>query len=315
MLILIKKIFHGLKYQISKIIPDKLYLQTRYRRIVGEKLNLKNPRTFNEKLQWLKLYDRKPIYTTMVDKYAAKKYVADIIGKEHIIPALGVWNHFDEIDFDGLPNQFVLKCTHDSASVVICKDKQSLNQKATKEKLERSLKRNYYFAGREWPYKNVKPRILAEKYMEDESGSELKDYKIFCFNGEPRLIQVDYNRFSGHKRNLYDTDWNYLEMMLEYPADPSKQIPRPERLEDMLFMARKLSDGMIFARVDFYSKDEEIYFGEITFYPGSGIEKFVPENWDMELGNWIKLPGGGGNFIHNNIYVVPYPNSRICTAA
>lgn len=312
----------NIKRVIGLFLPDKLYLSLRYKSVMHKKLNWKNPRTFNEKIQWLKLYERKPVYTIMVDKYEAKKYAAGRIGEEHIIPTLGVWNYADEIDFDALPDQFVLKCTHDSASVEICENKKDLDRSAVTKKLKRCLERNYYHAGREWPYKNVRPRIIAEEYMHDGSENGLKDYKFFCFNGEPKLIQVDYDRFSGHKRNMYDTEWNYLEMMLEYPTDPKRNIPAPERLGDMLCMAGKLSGGTVFARVDLYSTGSQIYFGEITFYPGCGLEKFVPELWDMKLGDWVKLPTRGGVILSiNNIYIlVLFParntkNTRIRVAA
>ncbi len=281
--------FHGFYHNM----PDDVYLRKLFESRLGEKLHLEDPITFNEKLQWLKLYDRNPEYTTMVDKYAAKKWVADRIGEEYIIPTLGVWKHFDDIDFDTLPNQFVLKCTHDSGGLVIVKDKSKLDKRSAKKKLEKSLKRNFYWVGREWPYKNVPPRIIAEKYMTDESGIELKDYKIFNFNGEPKLIQVDYDRFVEHKRNLYTTDWQYIEAAINYPTDPNHQINRPKQLEKMLDLARKLSDGIPHVRTDFYCIDDRIYFGELTFYHASGFAWFKPESFNQEMGEWLKLPRGG----------------------
>lgn len=281
------------KQELLNFLPDRTYLKLIYRRRMGGRLNLTSPQTFNEKLQWLKLYDRNPEYTTMVDKYAAKKWVANRIGEEYIIPTLGVWEHFDDIDFDTLPNQFVLKCTHDSGGLVIVKDKSKLDKKFAKQKIEHCLKRNYYWAGREWPYKNVPPRIIAEKYMTDESGIELKDYKIFNFEGEPKLIEVDYDCFVEHKRNLYTTDWQYIEAAIQYPTDPNHQIDRPKQLEKMLELARKLSEGIPHVRTDFYCIDDRIYLGELTFYHGSGFEKFDPESLGEEMGKWLKLPGGG----------------------
>lgn len=280
-------------YGLYNYISDEEYIKRRYKLIFGVEPNLENPQTFNEKLQWLKLHDRRPEYTTMVDKYAAKKWVADRIGDEYIIPALGVWEHFDEIDFDALPNQFVLKCTHDSGGLVVVKDKSKLDKKNAKQKIEKCLKHNFYWFGREWPYKNVPPRIIAEKYMTDESGVELKDYKIFNFDGEPKLIQVDYDRFVEHKRNLYTTDWQYIEAAIQYPTNPIHQIERPKQLEKMLDISRTLSAGFSHVRIDFYSIDDRIYFGEITLYHGSGFEIFAPDSLGEELGKWLKLPGGG----------------------
>ena len=268
---------------------DKKYLEKVFECIMGKELDLDNPQTFNEKLQWLKLYDRKPEYTTMVDKYAVKKYVADIIGEEYIIPTLGVWNHFDEIDFDKLPNQFVLKCTHDSGGLVICKDKNKLDLKAAKQKIEKSLKQNYYWFGREWPYKDVKPRIIAEKYMIDESGYELKDYKFFCFNGEPKMMFIATDRGSDTKFDFYDIDFNHLPFTNGHP-NANKKIKRPKNYSKMLALAAKLSFGIPHVRVDFYNINGKIYFGELTFFHWSGLVPFEPEEWDYKLGNWLKLP-------------------------
>lgn len=275
-------------------MPDKKYLEKLFELCTGYALDLENPRTFNEKIQWLKLYDHRPEYTTMVDKYAAKKWVADRIGEQYIIPTLGVWEHFDEIDFDGLPEQFVLKCTHDSGGVVLVADKSKLDKKAAKRKIEKHLKYNYYYGGREWPYKNVPPRIIAEPYLTDESGTELKDYKIFNFDGQPKLIQVDYGRFAEHKRNLYSTDWQYIEASILYPTDPDHQIEKPKNLDKMLELAHKLSEGYPHVRTDFYNIDGKILFGELTLLHGSGFEKFTPPALGEQMGQWLKLPSGGG---------------------
>ncbi len=273
---------------------DVRYLKRMYRAHFGKELNLDNPRTFNEKLQWLKLYDRKPEYVQMVDKYEAKKYVANIIGEEYIIPTLGVWEQFDDIDFDKLPNQFVLKCTHDSGGLVICKEKTSLDIHEAKRKIVKCLNQNYYLYGREWPYKNVKPRIIAEKYMVDESGYELKDYKVFNFSGKAKFIQVDYNRFSGHMRNLYSAEWKFIEAALKYPNDLEHQIPKPEKIEEMITLAEKLSTNHPFLRTDFYSIEDKLYFGEMTFYPEAGFGTFNPEEFGLALGEYIEIPNGGG---------------------
>lgn len=276
---------------VCRFIPDKLWLQIKYVCRMGKYPDLNNPKTFNEKIQWLKLHNRKPEFSAMVDKYEVKKLIAERMGEEYLIPTLGVWERFEEIDFDALPEQFVLKCTHDSGGLVICKDKSKLDLEQAKRKITNSLHTNYYWHGREWPYKNVKPRIIAEKYMVDESGVELKDYKIFNFGGQPKLIQVDFNRFVKHTKNIYDTEWNYLNVAINYPTDPTVAIKKPECLNKMLEMAKELSADIPFLRTDFYVVNEKIYFGELTFSPGSGFMRITPESFDLEMGSWISLPG------------------------
>lgn len=275
---------------LFKDMNDEEYLKKLFKCHMKRELNLDNPQTFNQKLQWLKLYDRKPEYTTMVDKYAVKKYVADIIGEEYIIPTLGVWNHFDEIDFDKLPNQFVLKCTHDSGGIVICTDKSNLDLKAAKKKIEKCLRRNYYWPSREWPYKNVKPRIIAEKYMSDEGKEELSDYKVLCFNGEPKIVEVHKGRFNGqHTQDCYDEFWNKTDIE-QYDLPKTDEImPKPAFLEEMLHLSKLLSKDLIHVRVDWYFTNNRLYFGELTFFDGSGYNLFCG-NADELLGSWIKLP-------------------------
>ena len=275
---------------LKRAVPDSIYLKIKFKKLMGYPLNLKNPKTFNEKLQWLKLNDRKPVYTTMVDKYEAKKYVAGLIGEEYIIPTLGIWDHFYEIDFDKLPDQFVLKTTHDSGGVVICKDKSKLDIKKVREKLENSLKNNFYWIGRECPYKNVKPRIIAEQYMADD----LHDYKLFCFDGIPRMTLVCSERFTegGLKEDFYDDVWNHLDVRRPKHGNVDFPIQRPKQYELMKTLAAKLSDKLPFARIDFYEINNKVYFGEITFYPTSGFEGFIPAEWDLELGKWITLDRG-----------------------
>lgn len=292
-------IFNNLVHSgLTNIIPDKLFLKLSYRIKVGERLNLKNPRTFNEKLQWLKLYDRKPIYKKMVDKYEAKKYVASIIGDEYIIPTLGVWDKFEDIDFDSLPNQFVLKCTHDSASVVICKDKEKFDYNEAKKHIEHCLEKDLFWFGREWPYKGLKRRIIAEKYMEDSTTSELRDYKFFCFGGVAKCYKVDFDRFVEHRANYFSTDGDVLKIGEEaFPPDFDKSITVPMNLDNMKEFAEKLSAVQPFLRADFYDVNGKVYFGEMTFYPASGFGKFIYNGNDELLGSWIELPqniGGGG---------------------
>lgn len=273
-------------------LPDELYLKIFFRLILNKTLDLENPKTFNEKIQWLKLYDRKPEYTQMVCKYEAKEYIKRILGEEYIIPTLGVWNNVDEIDFDSLPDQFVLKCTHDSGGVVICKDKSRLDIKAVKRKLRKCLRHDYYATSKEWPYKNIKRRIIAEKYMVDESGYELKDYKLFCFNGKVKCLKVDFDRtINHHHTNYYDVDWNILEFgSTKYTPDYSKATTPPPTLDSMITIAEKISKDLPFVRVDLYSIYDKVYFGEITFYHASGFGKLTSEEWEHKLGSWIELP-------------------------
>ena len=273
-------------------MSDEKYLKLIFKDKFGYALDLKNPQTFNEKLQWLKLYDRKPIYTTMVDKYDVKKYVADAIGEEYIIPTLGVWESFDEIDFDALPEQFVLKCTHDSGGLVICRDKSKLNKASAKEKIDRCMKRNYYWANREWPYKDVKPCIIAEKYMEDEETAELRDYKFFSFDGDTKAMFIATERANENeetKFDFFDMDYNHLDFRNGHPN--ATTLPaKPQNFELMHALADKLSIGIPQVRVDFYEVNGQVYFGEMTFFHWSGLKPFEPKEWDKIFGEWIKLP-------------------------
>ncbi len=276
----------------GRLLSDKNFLKSKYWASTGKKLNLDNPESFNEKLQWLKLNNRRPEYTTMADKYAVREYVKKTIGEEYLIPLLGVWCRPKDIDFDLLPKQFVLKCNHDSGSVIICHDKCAFDRDAAIKSLNKFLEKNYYWQGREWPYKNITPVIIAEEYLVDESNVELKDYKVFNFNGIPKIIQVDFDRFGNHRRNLYSVNWKYLGYTSQYPTDPSVVIKQPMQLEKLLDCAKRLSSGIPFVRTDFYSVNEKIFFGEMTFYHGGGMERFYPEEWDLRLGSWIKLPEG-----------------------
>lgn len=280
------------KLKINWLLPSKTYLKLKYKAFTGKKLNLKDPQTYNEKLQWLKLYNKNPIYTTMVDKYEAKKYVAERIGEEYIIPTLGVWDKFDDIDFGALPNQFVLKCTHDSGGLVIVKDKSTFNKEKAKKKIEKSLKTNFYLWGREWPYKNVKRRIIAERYMEDTETQELRDYKFFCFDGEVKalFIATDRGKIDEEtKFDFYDEEFNHLPFLHGHP-NATKEIKKPINFEKMKELASKLAEGFPHVRVDLYEIDGKIYFGELTFFHHCGFVPFEPEEWDYKFGSWIKLP-------------------------
>lgn len=269
---------------------DALYLKLLYWDRFKKRLDLNNPKSFNEKIQWLKLYDRNSEYTRLVDKYEAKKIIADKIGDKYIIPTLGVWERFDDIDFDSLPDQFVLKCTHDSGSLVIVRDKVSFDKVLAKKKLEKSLKQNYYYPAREWPYKNVKPKIIAEKYMYTTMGQELNDYKFMCFNGKCQMLFTCTERYSSDdvKVTFFDLDWNELPFE-RYHKKSNVPIAKPDKLTEMVQLAEELAKDIDFVRVDFYEIESEIYFGEMTFYPGSGLEPFRPEKWDDILGEKIVL--------------------------
>ena len=274
------------------VLPDKLYLKLQFRRKMGYWMNFNNPVTYNEKLQWLKLNFRKPIFTDMVDKFEAKKYVASLIGEDYIIPTLGVWDSFDEINFNNLPAQFVLKTTHDSGGVVVCKDKSKLDIQATKRKITKSLRRDYYMGTREWPYKNVRHRIIAEKYMVDESGYELKDYKWFCFNGVAKALFIATDRGNPNtdtKFDFFDENYNHLPFTNGHP-NADREIPKPQGFDEMKRLAETLSKGFPHLRVDFYDINGKIYFGELTFYHWSGFVPFEPKEWDSTFGKWIELP-------------------------
>ena len=285
-----KVILYIMNINVLNFIKDEIFLKIKYYIVTKRKLNLDNPKSFNEKLQWLKLYDRKPEYTDMVDKYKVKEYISKKIGKEYVIPTLGVYEKFDDIDFDKLPNKFVIKCNHDSGGLVICKDKKTFDIKTARKKINTHLKRNYYYVHREWPYKNVSPLIIIEKFMETEY-DDLIDYKFMCFNGKPEIIFTCTERFSGNglKVTFFDPKWHQLPFERYYPKSKEK-INKPKNLKKMLELAKILSKDIPFVRVDFYEINNKIYFSELTFYPGSGYETFTPEDWDYKLGDMLELP-------------------------
>ena len=286
------KIFESLAMRgFFKNMNDKEYLSWLYRARMGRLPDLNHPKSFNEKLQWLKLNDRKPEYTEMVDKYLAKKYVEKRIGEKYIIPTLGVWDEFDQIEFEKLPDQFVLKTTHDSGGVVICKDKANFDKAAAKRKLEKSLKRNYYWAEREWPYKNVKPQIIAEKFMVDKSGDGLIDYKFYCFNGKPALFLICKGEGHTDERtnDFYDLEFNHIPVTVTCP-NAKEKCQKPDEYEELLELSRKLAKNTYQLRVDLYVINHKIYFGELTFFHDSGCCKFNPPEWDKRFGDMLKLP-------------------------
>ena len=275
-------------------LKDEAFLKLRYYGEMGKRLDLENPTTFNEKLQWLKLYNRNPVYTRLVDKYLVRQHIADTIGPEYLIPMLGVWDDPDEIDFDKLPDQFVLKCNHNSGlGMCICKDNSSLDFDKVRRDLRRGLQQDYYKIGREWPYKDVPRKIICEQYIVDDLSSrdELSDYKVLCFGGEPRLVEIHRGRFSGHHtQDFYDADW--IKTDFQQPEDPlsDEVMDKPVFAEEMFRLSRILASDIPHVRVDWYYTGGKLYFGELTFFDSSGFSPFV-DNQDAILGSWIALPG------------------------
>ncbi len=301
-MVLLKKILNNpidtILYAITRsrlrlLIPDKLYLKFLWWLHYGKALNLKNPQTFTEKIQWLKLFDRNPHYTQIVDKYAVKDIVGKIIGEEYIIPTYGVWDNPSEIDWDSLPQKFVLKTTHGGGSqgVVICTNKSTFDKNKAIRNLKKAMRQNAYYKLGEWPYKNVPKRIIAEQLLETPDAKELSDYKFFCFNGNPKFLKVDFGRFSNHHANYYDLHWNILPFgEAKYPPLEDKKFMAPPNFEVMVLLAKKLSKGYKFIRIDFYNIAGKIYFGECTFYPASGLGRFTSVEADYEIGKLLEIP-------------------------
>ena len=270
-------------------IPDDKYLKIKYRIKTKDKLNLENPGNYNEKIQWIKMNFRKDEHINMVDKYEARKFIEEKLGSKYLIPLIGIWDKTSDIDFAKLPDSFVLKCTHDSGSFIICRDKSKLNIAKTKRKLNRNLKRNYYYKSREWLYKDIKPRIICEQLLKNEDGSEIKDYKAFGFNGVVKFIGVRYSHEGQMTAQMFDTDWNSLDrpdMLL--PGDT--RIDKPQTLDEIINITRILSAEMPMLRVDLYTIRDRVYFGEMTFYHGSGFDTIHLEDLEAKMGDWIELP-------------------------
>lgn len=277
--------------KFSKYLNDEQFLRYRFRIVMGKRLDLKNPTSYNEKLQWLKLYDRNPLYTKLVDKVAVKDYVASIIGNEYIIPTLKVYKSPEEVRIEDLPERFVLKTNHDGdfLGVFVCKDKKNFDFNKAISILSKNLQHNYYYTGREWPYKNVNPVIFAEEYKEDEFG-ELRDYKFFCFNGVVKALFVATERSVGHvKFDYFDRDFNHLDFTQSHPMS-NVTLKKPDNFEKMIELAERLSRGLPHVRIDLYNCNGKIYFGEMTFYHYGGMIKFHPEEWDYKFGSWLQLP-------------------------
>lgn len=284
------KMYFTIEGTYTSLLPDRVYLKKLYKKRMGKELNLNSPETFNEKLNWLKLYDRRPEYTMMVDKYEVRKFVEEKVGKQYLIPLLGCWNQVDEIDFEALPSEFVLKCNHDNG-VIICKDKNVLNIEQTKKELQFHLNRNYYKKAREWPYKNVERKIICEEYMSDEfnESDELIDYKFFCFNGEIKTICIIQNRSSNETIDYVDVNFEYMSIRDKCPNSYLLR-EKPVCFEEMIMIAKRLSAGIPHVRVDLYCINQKAYFGEMTFFDDGGFGHKEPLFWEKEFGNWIELP-------------------------
>ncbi|MFA9396901.1 MAG: ATP-grasp fold amidoligase family protein [Clostridiaceae bacterium] len=276
------------KVGVLNWMSDASYLKLYYFIIIGKRLNLNNPITFNEKLQWLKLHNRNPDYTMKVDKYAVRKYIEDTIGIRYLIPLLGVWEKFDDIDFECLPNQFVLKCTHDSGSFYICKDKNNIDRNMLKKKYNNNMKSNLFWHGREWPYKDAVPRIICEEFLEEE----ICDYKFYCFNGIAKFFYIAKgdNTKGTLKMNFYDMNWNRCPFYRNDHKPLDYDPIRPKNFEEMIDIVNKLCGGYSFVRVDLFNVAGKIYFGELTFSPGSGFTPFSPPEYEQNIGSWINLP-------------------------
>ncbi|WP_320128504.1 ATP-grasp fold amidoligase family protein [uncultured Sphaerochaeta sp.] len=283
-------VLHMLKWKVARLLSDKAFVTIKYRMSLKKKLNLENPKTYNEKLQWLKLYDRKETYTKLVDKYEVRKHIANTIGSEYLIPLIGVYDRVEDIDFDSLPKAFVLKPTQTSGDVIICRDKATLNWEVAQHEMHSWMGKNYYWYDREWPYKDVKARIVCEQLIETPDEKPPKDYKIFCFDGVPRFAFVASDRGKTTKFDYFDVEWNRMPLRQHYP-NSTYDIPKPQQWDKMLSLAKVLSAGMSHVRVDFYiDMNENILFGELTFFHFSGFVEFEPDSYDLLLGNWLNLP-------------------------
>lgn len=287
------KALNVLMYRTARLWSDEQYLKLKFYAMFGYKLDLNNPKGYNEKCQWMKLYYRKPEFVTMVDKYAVKQYVADKIGEEYVVPCFGVWERFDDIDFDKLPRQFVLKVTHDSGGFVICKDKTTFDKEAAKKKMEHALKTDFFIYTREWPYSQVPRRIIAEKYMDSLGKPESIEYKLTCMDGEVRVITIcggiAHAAYELRSNDHFDKNWVRQDWYAAYKPKGGN-IPKPKEIDEIVRLSEILSKGIPQVRVDWYVHDGKIYFGEMTFYTWAGFAEFEPWDWNFKLGDWIKLP-------------------------
>lgn len=279
--------------KLGKNLDDEAYLRLMYLAYYSKRLNLDAPKDYSEKMQWLKLNHRRPVYTRMADKYAVKELVSNAIGSEYVIPCYGLWDRFDEIPFNLLPDSFVLKCTHDSGSFAICNDKKSFDKEVARAKLERGLAQNFFQVFREWPYKDIKPRIIAEEYIPSLGHPESVEYKITCCGGEVKFVTVcggiAHSDYALRSNDHYTKDWKRLDWYAFYKPKGG-DIPKTGQIEEMIELSEKLTAGIPYVRVDWYVVDGRVYFGEFTFYTWAGFLRFTPRKWDRILGDMIKLP-------------------------
>jgi len=289
----IVKCYDAIRKAYYQLYSDEKMIKKRFKKRLDREVELNNPIKYNDKLQWLKLNWYDPIAARCADKYEVREIIKEKIGESYLNELIAVYESVEDIDLDKLPSQFVLKATHGSGYNIICKDKYTMRWDEEFKKMRRWLRTNYYLSKREWVYKDIKPRIICEKYLLDENGEPPKDYKIFCFNGEPKLVQVDIDRFNNHRRNFYTLDWRFVELEIKYPSDKSIEIPKPEALDEMIELSRLLSSDFPHVRVDFYYIKNKIIFGELTFFHGSGFEHFRPEEFEIEMGSWLQLPNKG----------------------
>lgn len=278
-----------LEFRIARIIPDAAFIKLKYRLIFRSKLDLKNPKTYSEKLQWLKLHDRKTEYIQMVDKYEVRRYISETIGNEYLIPLIGIYDNAEQIDWDSLPQKFVMKCTHSSGSNIICTDKDKLDIEDAKGKLNQWLKENWFWFGREWPYKNVRPRIICEHFISDDNNTP-NDYKVFCFSGKAKLIALHCDRFGNHSKAYYDENWNRTSIKKK-SRELDHAVEKPLQLDKMVSLSEYLASDMYHARIDWYLVGGKLFFGEITFFSSSGFVPFFNKEDDYLIGSWINLRG------------------------
>lgn len=287
----IKQTYFSVEQPETYVLSDRNYIKKYFFKKTGKKLDLRHPKTFNEKMQWLKIYDRKPFYSVIVDKYEVKKYAEAFIGNNHIVKTFGVWDNFDDIDFEKLPDSFVLKCTHDCGSYVFCKDKKYFDYSNAENIINNCLKKNYYYHSYEWPYKNVKPRIIAEEFLQDlnsPDNSIPNEFQFWCFNGKPVFLSAIFQPHGENLKASYDTEWNRLPFVTSLPEYPH-EIAKPSYFDEMKDCAKKLCKDQPFVRVDFMTSNDNFYLGELTKFPASGIVKWFPDEWNIKLGNLLKL--------------------------
>ena len=295
----IYKKYFSVEHPYTYILSDKSFIKKFYKKRMGKKINLSNPKTFTEKQNWLKLYDRNPIYTVTADKYLVRDFVKEKIGEEYLVPLLGVWNNVDEIDFSALSDEFVLKCNHNSDVIIFkdgiftAKDKSILTETEARKKLKEQLKQDYYKSKREWSYKNISRRIICEKYMENHNGKDSIEYKVFCFNGKPKYVLVISDRFTRRAvtMDIYDMQWNHTNLMKSTCAALAGDVyEKPACFDELCDLSKKLSADIPFIRVDFNFWNGKLYFGEMTNYDSAGFDKYKPEEWDYILGQELILP-------------------------